>query len=156
MPGMDGIEATRLITKANPGIKVIILTSLGDSETLIEAVKAGASGYLLKNLDGDELIDCLRSLAAGKNPFSGGARGVPAPRIPARLAPQRRGRARGRAWGRGPRRSLRFLCEGLTYKQIGAELFISERTIKYHIERTKKSLGLETKAQLVDYWRGRA
>jgi DNA-binding NarL/FixJ family response regulator len=152
MPGMDGIQATRLIKAESPEVQIIILTSLGDSESLIEAVRAGASGYLVKTLGGDELIACLEGLRDGKNPFSAGLedellselRRSSAPRAGGGPTPELSPRAR---------EILGLLAEGLTYKEIGARLFLSERTIKYHIEQIKRSLGLESKAELVDFWR---
>jgi len=152
MPGIDGIQATRLIHDRDPEAKIIILTSLGDSESLIEAVKAGASGYLLKTLDGDELIECLESLQKGRNPFSPGLGDALLLEL---RSPSRPGAASEATLGSRAESILGLLSEGLTYKEIGARLFLSERTIKYHIEQIKRSLGLDSKAQLVDYWRDR-
>jgi DNA-binding NarL/FixJ family response regulator len=154
MPGMDGIEATRLIKEADGEVKIIILTSLGDSDSLIEAVKAGASGYLVKSLDGDELIDCFESLREGKNPFSAGLGDMLLDEVRRSTAAPPLDRGDEGLGARG-RTILGFLAEGLSYKEIGAKLSLSERTIKYHIVQVKKILGLESKAQLVDYWRAK-
>lgn len=152
MPGMDGIEATRRIKESDGEVKIIILTSLGDSDSLIEAVKAGASGYLVKSLDGDELIDCFEGLREGKNPFSAGLGDLLLNEV-RRSASTPGPDPREEQLGARGRTILGLLAEGLSYKEIGARLSLSERTIKYHIEQVKKVLGLASKAQLVDYWR---
>lgn len=154
MPGMDGIEATRLIKRGDGEVKIIILTSLGDGDSLIEAVKAGASGYLVKSLDGDELIECFESLRGGKNPFSAGLGDMLLDEVRRSAAAPAPDRREERLGARG-RTILGLLAEGLSYKEIGARLSLSERTIKYHIEQVKKALGLASKAQLVEYWRER-
>jgi len=88
LPGMDGIEATAEVKKILPEAKVVMLTSLGEEESLLRAIKAGASGYLIKTLSGEELVRCLSDLEEGRNPFSPGMedkllaelrRGVPDP-----------------------------------------------------------------------------
>jgi two-component system NarL family response regulator len=149
MPGKDGIEAAAEIKRSDPGVKIVMLTSLAEDDSLFRAVRAGASGYLLKTLDGDELQRCLSDLEAGKNPFSPGLED-------SILSAFRRG-ASGPAPAKGlssrQREVLALLARGSSYKAIGAELFISERTVKFHVEQIKAILGLETKEELVAYAR---
>src|SRR5690554_1406853 len=76
MPVINGIDATRRIKEQLPEINIIILTSFEEEDSLIKAVKAGASGYLLKSLDGEELIASLTEFKQGKNPFSPGLEGL--------------------------------------------------------------------------------
>jgi two-component system NarL family response regulator len=152
LPGMDGIEATAEIKKARPEAKIVMLTSLGEEESLFRAIRAGASGYLIKTLNGEELVRCLSDLKEGRNPFSPGME-------ESLLAQLRRGYA-----GSAPRASdearpdltrrqrdvLRLVVAGKSYKEIGQELFISERTVKFHVEQAKEAFGTKSKDRLVE------
>lgn len=152
LPGMDGIEATAEVKKASPETKIVMLTSLGEEESLLRAIKAGASGYLIKTLSGEELVRCLSDLKEGRNPFSPGMED----RL---LAEIRRGGAvpgPTDAEGDGPsltrrqREVLRLMAQGRSYKEIGQELFISERTVKFHVEQAKLALGTKSKDKLIE------
>jgi DNA-binding NarL/FixJ family response regulator len=158
LPGMDGIEATYEIKKRQPRTKIVMLTSLGEDESLLRAIKAGASGYLIKTLSGEELVRCLSDLQEGKNPFSAGME----ERI---LAEFRRGsaapppigaEAEGPCLTRRQREVVRLMAEGRSYKEIGQELFISERTVKFHVEQAKIALGTKSKERLIELIEGRA
>jgi DNA-binding NarL/FixJ family response regulator len=153
MPGKDGIQATAEIKKAVPSAKIVMLTSLAEDESLIRAVKAGASGYLLKTLDGAELARCLSDIEAGKDPFSSG--------LEESLLSAFRNEGEGASGSDGPhplltgreRQVLALIAQGRSYKEIGTELFISERTVKFHVERLKAALGLNTKEELASFAR---
>jgi DNA-binding NarL/FixJ family response regulator len=153
LPGMDGIEATIEIKKRQPEAKIVMLTSLGEEESLLRAIKAGASGYLIKTLSGEELVRCLSDLQEGKNPFSAGMED----RI---LAEFRRGsaapapigaEAEGHCLTRRQREVVRLMAKGRSYKEIGQELFISERTVKFHVEQAKIAFGTKSKDELIGY-----
>jgi DNA-binding NarL/FixJ family response regulator len=151
MPGVNGIEATRQIKNRLSELKIIILTSFEEEDSLIKAIKAGASGYLLKSLDGEELIKSLREIEEGKNPFSPGLgdyllnkiRQVDDDYLKNNLLSDRQVDV------------IRLLCKGLTYQEIGDRLFLSERTIKYHMEQIKDKLALKTQAQVIAYAKDR-
>lgn len=152
MPDMSGIEATKLINAKMPEIKIVILTSFEEKESLFRAVKAGAVGYLLKNLNGEEIITGLQELGQGRNPFAPGMErhlldefkenytdldlGMPA--VADELSDRQL-------------KVLELLAKGLTYREIGKLLFITERTVKYHVERLKDCLDLKSHEQLVAY-----
>ncbi|MCI1208858.1 MAG: response regulator transcription factor [Treponema sp.] len=149
MPGMNGIEATKRIRKENPETKVIILTGIEDDSLLFDAVKAGASGFLLKKLDGDSLYKSLLELQAGKNPFSPGMGDLllgkissieKEPRIAVPLSARQL-------------RILEYLDSDMTYKEIGKKLFISEQTVKYHIAKMKQNTCSKSKLQLLEFYR---
>jgi two-component system NarL family response regulator len=152
MPGMDGIAATAAIKARLPSVKIVMLTSLGEEELLFRAIKAGASGYLLKTTEGETLVRCLSELNEGRNPFSAGLE-------EAILTEFKRSYDEGDNRKDSPEQNLsdrqrdvlRLLSRRLGYKEIGRELFISERTVKFHIERIKDVLGLQTKEELVDF-----
>jgi DNA-binding NarL/FixJ family response regulator len=152
LPGMDGIEAASEIKKIRPETKIVMLTSLGEEESLLRAIRAGASGYLIKTLSGEDLVRCLSDLKEGRNPFS--------PGMEERLLTElRRGGAApdpiesdGESPGltRRQREVLRLMSQGRSYKEIGQELFISERTVKFHVEQAKIALGTKSKEKLIE------
>ncbi len=152
MPVLNGIEATRQIKKELPEVRIIILTSFEEEDNLFKAIKAGASGYLIKSLDGEELIRSLSDLQEGKNPFSAGLGDCILNKV-------KRDMSVYEAMSSGSREELterqldviKLLVKGLTYNEIGEELFVSERTIKYHMEQIKKKLSLKTQAQVISY-----
>ena len=128
MPGCDGLEATRMITQALPTIQIVMLTASDDEAHLFEALKSGASGYLLKSLDGDELCNLLRGVVQGEVPLSPGlARKVLhelARREPsAELAPEVE-------LSEQQAQVLQMVAQGRTYREIGDRLGYAERTIK--------------------------
>jgi len=160
MPVINGIEATRKLKEQLPEINIIILTSFEEEDSLINAVKAGASGYLLKSLDGEELIASLTEFKQGKNPFSPGLEGLLLNEI-RKTDNKKPDKGNNSDWIGENKQALserqleviRLLAKGLTYQEIGERLFISERTIKYHMEQIKKRLGLKTQAQIIAYAR---
>lgn len=133
MPVVDGVEATRRILEATPDVKVVVLTSFSDRERVSEALAAGAVGYLLKDCDPSDLLAAVRSAAAGHVPLD--------PRVARVLLPT--GQARPED-GMSPRELevLRLVAQGLANKQIGRRLGISERTVKAHLGRVFRALGV--------------
>ncbi len=154
MPGIDGIEAARRIKDRLPEVKIIILTSFEEEDSLIKAIKAGASGYLLKSLDGDQLIKSLKQMGKGKNPFSPGLEDYLLEEI---RSNDDKGKAEtGREkYPLTERQSevVRLLVKGLTYQEIADRLFLSERTIKYHMKKIKEKLGVKTRREVIKYVR---
>ncbi|WP_411285908.1 response regulator [Lapillicoccus sp.] len=135
MPVMDGVEATRTILASTPEARIVVLTSFSDRARVSEALAAGAIGYLLKDGEPRELVAAIRSAAAGHVPLD--------PRVAAVLLP---------AAGRPPqpadalsdreRQVLRLVAQGLANKQVGRALGISERTVKAHLGRIFRELGV--------------
>jgi two-component system NarL family response regulator len=150
MPILNGIEATRKIMSELPDIKIIILTSFEERESLFRAIKAGASGYLLKNLDGQEIIEGLMELEKGKNPFAPGMEAFLLQEFQYNYKEE--GQGIDELSNKLNDRQLEVLAlvaQGLTYREIGRKLFLSERTIKYHMEKIKESLNLKTQEQVI-------
>ena len=151
MPDCNGLEATRLIKAVLPECKIIMLTSAEDDENLFEAIKSGASGYLLKSLQAAELFDLLASLERGEAVFSSGladrilkefarysATGKPDPDNNVKTV---------KALNNRQSEMLKLVAQGMTYKEIAAELGLSERTLKYHMGRILDILHMDTKDQ---------
>jgi DNA-binding NarL/FixJ family response regulator len=158
MPRMGGLAATRLIKAELPEITIVMLTMSGESEDLFEAIKGGATGYLMKTQDTEEFFCLLQGLARGEVPLSPGLAG----RILREFATQsdevRAVRAAARAdevEGLSARQMkvLTLVAQGMVYKEVAAELGFSERTVKYHMGEIVARLHLENRAQAVEYAR---
>ncbi|MGC1375043.1 MAG: PAS domain S-box protein, partial [Anaerolineales bacterium] len=156
MPNCDGIEATRRIKAEFPETQVVLLTVSEDDEHLLDAVKYGAAGYLLKSLDANQLFSTLDRLARGEIQI--------APQLAARLLSEfnRAGAVAqtesddeaipaeltARQW-----EALRLVARGLTYKEAGRELGVTEAAIKYHMAQLLERLQLKNREQAVAYLR---
>jgi len=155
MPVCDGLCATRLITTELPEIKIVMLTMSSDDEDLFDAIKSGAYGYLLKTQDTEEFFKQLMELARGEPPLSPGL----AARILQEFSRQPSAR---HAENEPPDKEfltsrelevLTLVAKGLTYKETGARLSLSERTIKYHMGEIIARLHMENRAQVIEYAR---
>ena len=158
MPGCNGLKALRLIHAELPEVKIVMLTTSAEDTDLFEALKCGASGYLLKNLQPNELFDYLNGLARGEAPLS--------PELSARLLEEfsRQATALEERTSRGlrggppapeltprQREVLEMVASGLTYKEVGAALSISQHTVKYHMGQILERLHLKNREQVVAY-----
>lgn len=147
MPDMGGLEATRLIKAEMPDVKVVILTVSEADEDLFEAIRGGAHGYLVKSTSSSEFFDLLEALERGEAPLSRGL----AAKIMRYLA--QGGRPSGEATRLTPREEeiLRLVAEGKTNRDVAAELFIADATVKFHMTNILNKLHLENRAQVVAY-----
>ncbi|MCC2335439.1 response regulator [Cellulomonas wangsupingiae] len=153
MPGMDGIEATRRIVEEHPASRVLVLTTFDVDDLAFAALRAGASGFLLKSARPDELVDAIRTVAAGT--------AVVAPRILRRMldlfAPHLPTAAAAEP-GPDPRLAaltpreldvLRLVAAGSSNPEIAAELVVSETTVKTHVGNLFAKLGARDRVQAV-------
>ena len=124
MPGIDGVEATRRLLLERPSTAVVVLTSFRDNTRVVEAMRAGAVGYLLKDCEPTELFAAIRAASRGDSPIDA--------RIARALLPSATPSARDTLSTREAQ-VLRLITRGLSNKQIGAELGIAERTVKVHV-----------------------
>lgn len=154
MPRCNGLEATRCIKARQPEIKIVMLTTSAEDTDLFESVKSGAIGYLIKSMSGEAFIEALHGLEEGLPPFS--------PGLAARLLNEFARLALGeeRKAERHEERSqltereievLRLVASGLTYKEVGNRLALSERTVRYHMAELMERLHLEHRSQLIAY-----
>ncbi|MEO3937547.1 response regulator transcription factor [Dermatophilaceae bacterium Soc4.6] len=134
MPVMDGVQATREVLLASPETRVVVLTSFSDRERVTDALAAGAIGYLLKDCEPAELLAAVRSAAAGHVPLD--------PRIARVLLPTSGAPRPGDGLSSREREVLAHVAEGLANKQIGRKLGISERTVKAHLGRVFREIGV--------------
>jgi DNA-binding NarL/FixJ family response regulator len=149
MPRLDGIEATRRIVSAHLPTRVLMLTTFDEDEYIYEALKAGASGFLLKTTPTDRLLDSIRLVAAGE--------ALLAPEITRRLIedyvhrPSPRGAASTQLEQLTPREGevLREIARGRSNTEIAGDLFLSEATVKTYVTRILGKLDLRDRAQAV-------
>jgi DNA-binding NarL/FixJ family response regulator len=146
MPNVDGVEATRLITAAADAPRVLVLTTFDLDEIVYEALRAGASGFLLKDASEERLTTAIRVVADGGSMF--------APSVTRRLIeefarrPQHRVHNLARLTDR-ENQVLRLVARGQSNTEIAATLFVSENTIKTHVARIMMKLGLRDRVQAV-------
>jgi DNA-binding NarL/FixJ family response regulator len=152
MPKLSGIEATKAIAERAPATRIVMLTVSDEEEDLYEAVKAGAAGYLLKEISIEEVAGAVRSVVGGEslitpsmaskllNEFSNlskradAKQGVPTPRLTGREL-----------------EVLRLVAQGMSNKEIAAELYISENTVKNHVRNILEKLHLHSRMEAVVY-----
>jgi len=158
MPVCDGLVATRCIKARQPETKIVILTTSADEADLFEAVRSGACGYLLKSMDAEELVECLRQSQQGIPPFSPGLASrllVEFARLPAaaelKSGPAAAAEDQASLLTARQVEVLSLVSRGMTYKEAGQKLGLSPRTIKYHMAEILQVLHLENRAQVLTY-----
>ncbi|MFE3324179.1 response regulator [Streptomyces sp. NPDC059176] len=155
LPGMPGVQVCKELVGSNPALRVLVLSASGEHADVLEAVKSGATGYLLKSASTQELIDAVRRTADGDPVFTPGLAGlvlgeyrrlatepVPAAGPDEPKAPQLTERET---------EVLRLVAKGLSYKQIAERLVISHRTVQNHVQNTLGKLQLHNRVELVRY-----
>ena len=143
LPDGNGIDVCREVRSVDPGIQGLILTSYEDDEALFAAIMAGAAGYVLKQIRGTDLVETVRRVAAGQSMLDPAVTqrvlerirsGVEAPNELSSLTEQER-------------RILLHIAEGLTNREIGAKMFLAEKTVKNYVSSLLGKLGLERRTQ---------
>ena len=151
MRPVNGLAALRLIKSELPDIKVVMLTMSAEDEELFEAIKGGACGYLLKSQPSEDFFALLEEVSRGEIALSAGlgARILQEFRRRAQPAPTVQDPGRGRL---SPRelQVLTLVAQGLTYKEVGATLFLSERTVKYHMATIVARLRADNRAEAIE------
>ncbi|MFI5676159.1 response regulator [Streptomyces cellulosae] len=156
LPAKPGVQVCKELVAANPALRVLVLSASGEHADVLEAVKSGATGYLLKSASTEELLDAVRRTAVGDPVFTPGLAGLvlgeyrrlasePGPAVPDADQP------------RAPQLTdretevLRLVAKGLSYKQIAERLVISHRTVQNHVQNTLGKLQLHNRVELVRY-----
>jgi DNA-binding NarL/FixJ family response regulator len=154
MPRCDGLAATRMIKAEMPDVKIVMLSVSEDDADLFEALRSGACGYLLKNLDARVFFDLLARVMQGEAALAPGMTA----KVLAEFARQAGGPAAASPESSpAPTLSSRQMeiltlaAQGLTYKEVGEALYLSERTVKYHVGEILKRLHLKNRARLIAY-----
>jgi DNA-binding NarL/FixJ family response regulator len=147
LPDGDGVTVCREIRSRMPQVGCLMLTSFTDDEALFDAIMAGAAGYVLKQIRGTDLVDAVRTIAAGQSLLDPEA----ASRVMRRMRDQA-ARADPLAGLTGQeRRILELIGEGLTNRQIGDRLFLAEKTVKNYVSALFAKLGMQRRAQAAAY-----
>ena len=152
MPGLDGVEATRRISSRPDAPRVVVLTTYDTDGDILRAVEAGAIGYLLKDSPREDILAAVLSAAVGRSALS--------PAVTTRLVGVARGTGRGADGSAGrteapvtlsprERQVLQVASRGLSNSQIGAELYITEATVKTHLLRAYAKFGVDSRTAAV-------
>ncbi|MFI9718697.1 response regulator [Streptomyces sp. NPDC052396] len=154
LPGLPGVAVCRQLVAERPELRVLVLSASGEHQDVLDAVKSGATGYLVKSASTEELLAAVRGTAAGDPVFTPGLAGLVLGeyrRLAAEPAPRAAGREdTPRLTGRETE-VLRLVAKGLTYKQIAERLVISHRTVQNHVQNTLGKLQLHNRVELVRY-----
>ncbi|NYE05176.1 DNA-binding NarL/FixJ family response regulator [Bacillus niacini] len=144
MPEMDGIQATKIIKTEMPEIKILMLTSFSDQDHVIPALEAGASGYQLKDIEPDELIDCIRKIMSGENQLHPKATS----HLLANLS-NKENKERNLLEQLTKRELdvLKEIAKGKSNKEIASTLFITEKTVKTHVSNLLAKLEVADRTQ---------
>jgi DNA-binding NarL/FixJ family response regulator len=149
MPGISGVDAIHGLLTAHPGARVLVLSASGEQQDVLDAIKAGAVGYLLKSAGRDEFLDAVRRTAAGEAVFTAGLAGL--------VLGEYRRLAAGPSAGGAPTLTvreteiLRMVATGQSYRQIAQRLVLSHRTVQNHVQNTLNKLHLHNRVELVRY-----
>lgn len=149
MPGMDGLTATKVLTAEVPQVKVVVLTASDDDANLFEAIKSGAQGYILKNLEAERFFSLLAGVAAGEPALT--------PLLAKKVLAEFRSAAHGTRSHDNPdaltdreQEVLELMVTGVTSnRKLAEELGVSENTVKFHVRNILDKLHLNNRAQVV-------
>jgi DNA-binding NarL/FixJ family response regulator len=152
IPAPDGVEVAGRLVADDPTVRVLVLSAAGEQQDVLEAVKAGATGYLVKSASREDLIAAVGRVAAGDTVFTPGLAGLVLGEYrrlsdaPDSFADPDTPRLTGRET-----EVLRLVAKGLSYKQIAERLVLSHRTVQNHVQNTLRKLQLHNRVQLVRY-----
>ncbi len=148
IPEPNGVEVTAEIVRQDPSVRVLILSASGEQRDVLDAVKAGATGYLVKSASREELIDAVRRVSLGDTVFTPGLAGLVLGEYrrlldaPADDSPQLTERET---------EVLKMVAKGMSYKQIAERLVLSHRTVQNHVQNTLRKLQLHNRVELTRY-----
>ncbi len=150
IPAPDGVEVTAAMARQDPAVRVLILSASGEQTDVLAAVKAGATGYLVKSASREELLTAVRRVAAGDPVFTPGLAGLvlgefqrrsdsPAPAAPDERLTDRETEV------------LKMVAKGMEYRQIAERLVLSHRTVQNHVQNTLRKLQMHNRVELTRY-----
>ena len=143
----DGVEVCREIRSTHPQVACLILTSFADDEALFSAIMAGAAGYMLKQVRGDDLVDAVRRVAQGQSLLDPGVTARVLQRLRAPQTPE----DNLSVLTDQERRILDLIAEGLTNRQIGERMFLAEKTVKNYVSNVLMKLGMSRRSEAAAY-----
>lgn len=150
LPDVSGVEVIRGLRAALPEVRVLMLSASGEPQSVLDAVKAGATGYLVKSAAPAEFLDAVRRTAAGEPVFTPGLAGLVLGEYRRLASPAARDDAAPRLTERETE-VLRLVAKGLSYRQIAERLGLSHRTVQNHVQNTLGKLQLHNRVELTRY-----
>jgi len=149
IPGPGGVEVTADVLGRDPSARVLILSASGEQRDVLEAVKAGATGYLVKSASRQELIDAVRRVAAGDTVFTPGLAGL----VLGEFRRMNEGAEPEPENDLTPRETeiLKMVATGMSYRQIADRLVLSHRTVQNHVQNTLRKLQMHNRVELTRY-----
>ncbi len=150
IPAPNGVAVTEQLVRDDPAVRVLILSASGEQDDVLQAVKAGATGYLVKSASREELIDAVRSVAVGDAVFTPGLAGLV-------LGEYRRLSDGTPETGASPELTeretevLKMVAKGMSYRQIAERLVLSHRTVQNHVQNTLRKLQMHNRVELTRY-----
>jgi len=151
LPDMSGVEVTRGLRAAHPAAHVLVLSASGEQQDVLDAVKAGAVGYLLKSAARREFLDAVRRTAGGDAVFTPGLAALVLGEFRRLAAAPAGDEAAALQLTERETEILRMVATGLSYKQIATRLVLSHRTVQNHVQNTLGKLQLHNRVELVRY-----
>jgi DNA-binding NarL/FixJ family response regulator len=148
IPAPTGVEVTAQVVATDPSARVLILSASGEQEDVLAAVKAGATGYLLKSASREELLDAVRRVAAGDTVFTPGLAALVLGEFRRMNQPPQ---PVGEQLTERETEILRMVAKGLSYKQIAERLVLSHRTVQNHVQNTLRKLQMHNRVELTRY-----
>jgi DNA-binding NarL/FixJ family response regulator len=151
IPGPGGVEVTSDVLRHDPSARVLILSASGEHHDVLEAVKAGATGYLVKSASREELLDAVRRVAAGDSVYTPGLAGLVLGEF--RRIDEGASGESGREHGLTTRETeiLKMVAKGLSYRQIAERLVVSHRTVQNHVQNTLHKLQMHNRVELTRF-----
>ena len=148
LPDGDGVEVCRTLRDELPGTRVLMLTSYADDEALFSAIMAGASGYLLKQVRGRALVDAIHAVANGQSLLDPAMTQT----VLERLRSPARGNDRFTELTDQERTILDLVAQGKTNREIGAQLYLSDKTVKHYVSNILSKLQLTRRSEAAAFW----
>jgi DNA-binding NarL/FixJ family response regulator len=149
IPGPNGVEVTSRVVDQDPSARVLILSASGEQADVLEAVKAGATGYLVKSASREELLEAVRRVAAGDTVFTPGLAGLVLGEF-RRMADPVSSTGESQLTERETE-VLKMVAKGLSYRQIAERLVLSHRTVQNHVQNTLRKLHMHNRVELTRY-----
>ncbi|MCW2796381.1 response regulator transcription factor [Nocardioides sp.] len=151
IPAPNGVEVTAEIIRQDPSARVLILSASGEQADVLEAVKAGATGYLVKSASRDELLDAVRRVARGDTVFTPGLAGLVLGEFRRMLDGPPSDGPHQPALTERETEVLKMVAKGMSYKQIADRLVLSHRTVQNHVQNTLRKLQMHNRVELTRY-----
>jgi DNA-binding NarL/FixJ family response regulator len=152
IPGPNGVEVTKQVLSTDPSARVLILSASGEQDDVLEAVKAGATGYLVKSASQAELLDAVRRVARGDSVFTPGLAGLVLGEFRRLSEPAGDADITGHPELTDRETEvLKMVAKGMSYKQIAERLVLSHRTVQNHVQNTLRKLQMHNRVELTRY-----